>query len=623
MASRCGAAPARMGRRMEHRLWRLRLAKAATGMGTTIALACAAGPASAQKTPVENSGLDAPLFYQLLIGEMEAAAGRSSQAVEFMVDAARRTRNEALFERAAEMAIQARSGDQALAVIRSWRSTLPQSRLAVQLQLQVLFALGRPDESTEPLRSLLSSTPAEQRSAVIAAIPKLFERTGDTKAALVTIEQVLQPYLQASETRTAARVALARATLEAGDPARAIDLLRSAQSDDPAAPDTALAALELIDRHPEAEALVTNYVARPDAEPAVRLAYARALTSAQRLTDAAAQMRIVVAKDPGNAAAWLGLGAYGIELRELDEADSALRRYLALKAAQATPAPNAAAPTAPAPLPVPAPAPEGGEQPDSGPRDPVQAWMMLAQVAEMRGDLRGAQAWLDKVQPDDIDFTVITRKAHVMARQGQLDKARQLIVQAPEREKDDAREKLLAEATLLREFNQTPQAYAVLARAGERFADDVAVLYETAMTAEKLNKVDEMERLLRKVIELKPDHAHAHNALGYSLVDRNMRLPEARDLIQRALELSPGDPFIVDSLGWAEFRLGNRDAALTLLRRAYASRPDTEIGAHLGEALWANGQRDEARQVWRQAQVRDRENEVLKQTLKRLKVGNL
>jgi tetratricopeptide (TPR) repeat protein len=614
MASRCGNAPARMGRRMGIRPWRRRLARTAAAMATTIALACAAGHAGAQKA-VENSGLDAPLFYQLLIGEMEAAAGRSSQAVEFMVDAARRTRNEALFERAAEMAIQARSGDQALAVIRSWRSTLPQSRLAVQLQLQVLFALGRPDESSEPLRSLLSGTPADQRSAVIAAIPKLFERTGDTKAALVTIEQVLQPYLQASETRTAARVALARATLEAGDPARAIDLLRSAQSDDPAAPDPALAALEMIDRHTEAEALVTNYLARPDAEPAVRLAYARALTSAQRLSDAAAQMRIVVAKDPGNAAAWLGLGAYGIELRELDEADSALRRYLALKAAQAAPAPNAAAPSAPAPE---------GEQPDAGgPQDPVQAWMMLAQVAEMRGDLRGAQAWLDKVQPDDIDLTVITRKAHVMARQGQLDKARQLIVQAPEREKDDAREKLLAEAGLLREFNQIPQAYALLARGSERFPDDVSVLYETAMTAERLNKVDEMERLLRKVIELKPEHAHAHNALGYSLVDRNLRLPEARDLIQRALELSPGDPFIVDSLGWAEFRLGNRDAALMLLRRAYASRPDTEIGAHLGEALWANGQRDEAKQVWRQAQVRDRDNDVLKQTLKRLKIGNL
>jgi tetratricopeptide (TPR) repeat protein len=609
MASRCGATPPPPLRR--------RLARTATGMAagmaTTMALVCAAGSAVAD-TPVQNSGLDAPLFYQLLIGEMEAAAGRSSQGVEFMVDAARRTRSEALFERAAEMAIQARSGEQALAVIRSWRSTLPQSRLAVQLQLQVLFALGKPEESTEPLKSLLSSTPAEQRSAVIAAIPKLFERTGDAKAALVTIEQVLQPYLQAAETRTAARVALARATVEAGDPARAIDLLRSAHSDDPAAPDPALAALELIDSQPDAEALVTNYLARQDAEPAVRLAYARALTAAQRLPDAAAQMRIVVAKDPSNAAAWLGLGAYGIELRELDEADAALRRYLALKAASAAGAASTPAPSAPGPE---------GEPPDAGPHDPVQAWMMLAQVAEMRGDLRGAQAWLDKVQPDDIDLTVITRKAHVMARQGQLDKARQLIVQAPEREKDDAREKLLAEAGLLREFNQTAPAYALLARAGDRFPDDVAVLYETAMTAEKLNKVDEMERLLRKVIELKPDHAHAHNALGYSLVDRNTRLPEARDLIQRALELSPGDPFIVDSLGWAEFRLGNQDTAVTLLKRAYASRPDTEIGAHLGEVLWAAGRRDEAKQVWRQAQVRDRDNEVLKQTLKRLKVGNL
>jgi Flp pilus assembly protein TadD len=128
-----------------------------------------------------------------------------------------------------------------------------------------------------------------------------------------------------------------------------------------------------------------------------------------------------------------------------------------------------------------------------------------------------------------------------------------------------------------------------------------------------------MEALLRQVMALKPDHAHAYNALGYSLADRNLRLAEAKTLIERALQLSPGDPFITDSLGWVEFRLGNRDEALRLLRQAYNARPDAEIGAHLGEVLWALGQRDEARRIWAEASSRDSGNDVLRETMVRLK----
>jgi Flp pilus assembly protein TadD len=140
------------------------------------------------------------------------------------------------------------------------------------------------------------------------------------------------------------------------------------------------------------------------------------------------------------------------------------------------------------------------------------------------------------------------------------------------------------------------------------------------MVAEKLDRMDEMERLLRRVIELKPDHHHAYNALGYSLAERNQRLPEAKALIQKALELSPGEPFITDSLGWVEYRLGNRDEALRLLRGAYRSRPDPEIAAHLGEVLWVMGQHDEARRIWREARTRDGANDVLRETLARLRV---
>jgi tetratricopeptide (TPR) repeat protein len=246
----------------------------------------------------------------------------------------------------------------------------------------------------------------------------------------------------------------------------------------------------------------------------------------------------------------------------------------------------------------------------AGPRDLNGAWLLLAQAAEQRGDLAAAERWLAKVDNPQRELERQSRRAGLLARQGRLKDARALIQAVPERTGDDARAKLMAEAQLLRDARHWREAAEVLDAANRRFADDPDLLYERAMVAEKLAQWAEMERLLRRVIALKPEHPHAHNALGYSLADRGLRLDEARTLIRRALELAPGDPFITDSLGWVEFRLGNRDEALRLLRQAYGARPDTEIAAHLGEVLWAAGQRDEARRVWQDAQGRDAANEV-------------
>jgi Flp pilus assembly protein TadD len=215
---------------------------------------------------------------------------------------------------------------------------------------------------------------------------------------------------------------------------------------------------------------------------------------------------------------------------------------------------------------------------------------------------------------------VQARRASLLARQGKVGEARELIRRVPEQTPGDSRAKLLAETELLRERKLWAEAGQVLAQANRTFPNDIDLLYEEAMLNEKLDRLDEMERLLRRVIELKPDHPHAYNALGYSLAERKLRLPEARSLIQKALELSPGEPSITDSMGWVEYRLGNHEEAIRLLRRAYQSRPDPEIAAHLGEVLWNAGQRDEARRVWREGRSRDAQNDVLRETLARLRV---
>jgi Flp pilus assembly protein TadD len=215
---------------------------------------------------------------------------------------------------------------------------------------------------------------------------------------------------------------------------------------------------------------------------------------------------------------------------------------------------------------------------------------------------------------------VQARRASLLARQDKIAEARELIRRVPERTQEDARAKLLAEAHLLREVRRWSDANEVLAQANRRFEGDADLIYEQAMTAEKLDRLDDMERLLKRVIEIRPEHHHAYNALGYSLADRSVRLPEARELIRKALELSPGDPFITDSMGWVEYRMGNRAEALRHLRAAYGARPDTEIAAHLAEVLWVDGQQEEARRILRQAKGRDAGNEVLRETIARLKV---
>ena len=185
----------------------------------------------------------------------------------------------------------------------------------------------------------------------------------------------------------------------------------------------------------------------------------------------------------------------------------------------------------------------------------------------------------------------------------------------------DERRKLLTEAQLLRDLGHYDEALGVYAEAMQRFPQDSDIAYERAMVAEKTGRIDEMERLLRELIERAPDYGHAYNALGYSLADRNQNLDEARELIRRALALLPDDPFIQDSLGWVEFRLGNLTEARRLLQGAFDKRGDAEIAAHLGEVLWTLGERDAARQIWQRGLQVQPDNDTLKRTLQRLQVS--
>jgi tetratricopeptide (TPR) repeat protein len=594
------------------RITGLALALFAFATGPTLAAAAAA---TTTKPEVANSSLDAPLFYQLLLGEIELRNGDRATAYQLLLDAARRAKDEALFRRVTDIALQARAGDQALAAVLAWRQALPESQDALRYQVQLLVALNRVADADEPLTTLLKQAPRPALPGMIEAVPRFLGRSTDRAGVAALVERAMKPFADDPETRTVALVATGRSWLAAGDTAKALDFAQRAAAADPSADGPALLALDMLPAMPAAEAIVTARIATPPSSPAVRLLYVRTLAASQRLADAALQVDALTRSDPTLAPPWLTLGALQLELNRPKEATTALETYVRLVEGGA-PVTFGAAPAAPAPV--------ADDDEDDTPSTPgtalTQAWLLLSQAAEEQGDLAGAERWLARIDDSQRALEVQSRRASLLAKQGKMAEARELIRRVPERSAGDARAKLLAEAELLREARQWGEAEKVLAQANKAFPDDTDLLYEQAMLEEKLDRLDDMERLLRRVIELKPNHQHAYNALGYSLADRKIRLPEARALIQKALELSPGEPFITDSMGWVEYRLGHREEAIRLLRVAYQARPDPEIAAHLGEVLWSEGKTEEARRVWREGRARDSSNDVLRETLARLRV---
>ncbi|PKO43925.1 MAG: hypothetical protein CVU30_05320 [Betaproteobacteria bacterium HGW-Betaproteobacteria-3] len=552
------------------------------------------GTPPAAAPPLLSSAMDSELFYEVLLGELNAGGTDPGAGYSLILDAARKTDDERLYQRAVNIALQARSGDAALQAASAWREARPESRDANRYVLQILIAMNRIAETAEPLKSALSLAGPRDRPDAIAAIPRIYARTTDKQLATRVVEQVLAEDLMRLGTGAAAWTTIGQMRQNAGNAEGAVEAARRAQEINPAAEAPVRLALDLMSpKLPKAEALVLAYLEGKPA-PEIRMDYARALLDAQRYAEASEQLRRVTTEWPQFADAWLVQGSLQAQDNKLAEAEKSLYRFLEL-----------ARPQAPS---------------EARSRAMAQAYVVLSRVAEQRKDFKAAEGWLDRIEnPEDL-VSAQTRRASLLARQGKIEEARQLIRQLPERKPGDARVKLMAEVQLLRDQQKFQAAYDLLKAATDRDPKDTDLLYDQAMVAEKLGNTDDMEKLLRTVIATRPDHHHAYNALGYSLADRNVRLPEARQLIEKALELSPGDPFIRDSLGWVEFRMGNTATALEILEAAYKSRPDPEIAAHLGEVLWSSGQRDRARAIWKEGQVQNAENETLRETLKRLRV---
>lgn len=532
--------------------------------------------------------LTSELMFKLTKAELEFKQGQWQGPFITLMGVAQQTRDPRIAHRAAEMALAAKQGGAALEAIRLWHELAPGSDEATQYFVGFVVLTDQIEEVEPILAERLRRSPAPARGLALFQMQQMMARAKDKLVALAMTERLVQPYLDLPE----AHLVLAQAALGIGERPRA---LREAGRALELKPDSELAALTLAQVTGDATGVIkvfTDFLAKyPDARE-VRGAYARVLAEQQQLGQAREQFQILLKGQPGNLATLYALGVVSVQMNQPAKAEAYFKQFLAAQAAN----PKADA-------------------------DSLKVLSILAQLAEDRNDFAGAIAWLDKIEPSDTREYLSSRirRAQLQARGGNLDAGRKTLAELKNDDPAVQAQITSADAQLLRDGGYDQAAYSVLENALVRFPGNPDLLYDFALAAEKLDKVDVMEASLRQVMVQAPNNRHAYNALGYSLAERNVRLPEALLLIDTALKMAPEDPFIMDSMGWVQFRLGHLAEAEDYLRRAYALRNDPEIAVHLGEVLWAKGDQKAAKKIWREAKAKDPKNDALKSTLARLK----
>ena len=558
-----------------------------------------AGTESNATAGLPDVDLTGALLYQIVAAEVALQRGEAGAAFATYLSVARQTRDSRIARRAAEIAVAGRAGPQALEATALWRELAPESREARQAHALLLAGSGRLGEA-EPLFAA-NLADSSQPAAELAQIQRALARVEDRAAAFATLERLAAPLLAQPALAVDVQLTLAVGAHQAGLPERAVAAARAALTLRPDDGRTVLAAAQLLARpqgkddaagRQQALQLLAESLNRQPHALDVRLTYARLLLADGQRAAAVAQFEQALVQDAENLDALFALGVLALDDRPPRKRSRGyFESYL-----------------------------QTLEKTGSTTHDPDPAYLNLARIAEDERRFDEALKWLAQVDDGAQVFNARLRQAVVLAKMQRVDEARRLLAETSP-EGDEQRQQLtLADAQVLREARRFEESYQVLAKALERSPEDTVLLYDAAMAAERVDRIDEMERLLRRLMQLKPDDPHAYNALGYTFADRNQRLPEAHELIGKAMKLAPEDAHIIDSMGWVYFRMGNFAKARELLERAFALRPEAEIGAHLGEVLWAMGERDAARRIWRQVRADEPDNETLSATLARLQV---
>lgn len=558
--------------------------------GSLLLTACAQAPQRSEPTPppepqaeaapvLPNVELSGELLYEFLLTEIANQRGHKALAVEGSADIARKTRDPRLARRAAQLAFESGDMTKSIEAFRQWQEIEPASPLAGRMLATILVRGGKLDEAQPELSKVLEAEKANPGIAFMQ-IFQLVAPYPDKPAALRLMRELAQPHPQVAE----AHWSVAQLAQQAGDNSLALSEVRQARSLRPEWDMAASLEAQLLQKNTPQQALevLRSYLSDyPDARE-IRLQYARMLLEQKQYRPSRAEFQRLAEGSPDNPDLAFAIALISLQMNDLQDAEAQLRRAL-----------------------------------EKGKKDQDTVQYYLGQLGEAKENEDEALAHYREVKGGEYQFAARLRVAYLLNKRGKLDEAREYLHQTQAANNQQRVQLMLIEAQLLREAKRLEDAYQVLQQGLAKLPNHPDLLYETAMLADRTGKPDVFEQLIRKLIQIKPDHAHAYNALGYSLLERNERIAEAVELVEKALQLAPDDAAIMDSVGWGYYRSGRLDESLKLLKRAFAGNPDPEVAAHLGEVLWVHGDKDEARKVWQDSLKANPGNTLLQTVIKK------
>ena len=509
--------------------------------------------------------------FEFLVAEIAAQRGDVEASMSIYQRMARDLRDPQIARRAVEMAIRVRAFDAALDSAALLMELDPDSTLAREIMAALLGNERDLPKARDTLTAMLDKS--ARRGGMLMQLSHLFGKFPDKVAVLEATRAIGERYPEMAESHYAIGVAALLADkmdIASRETDEALGLR-------PGWEQGAILKAQLLRKSSPSKVIpfYRKFVAAHPAAVEARMQLGRELAADRKLAEARDEFRAAEKLATKDSHAPYAIGLLSLQLEDFADAQQAFTRALRL-----------------------------------GYREPAAIYLGMGQAAEGLKQVDEAIGWYQRVESGDWVRAQL-KVATLIAKQQGIVAGREYLRRIEPRSSDDKIQMIQVEAQLLRDAREWRETYDMLSKAVAEYPDSFELLYDRAMAAERIEKIDVLEADLKRVIQMKPDYAHAYNALGYTLAEKTNRLVEARELIEKAYKLSPEDPFIMDSLGWVHHRLGQTQEALKHLQNAYSARPDPEIAAHLGEVLWKSGQRDEATKIWRAALTENPNHETL------------
>ena len=529
--------------------------------------------------PAQISEANAEFVYKFLLAEIALQRNDPNAAGHLYLDLAKLTKNSLLAQNAAQLGSMVRNGRLALDAADVWSKLDPKSADAQKVLAEMYIASGNLAKARPIVKKILESE--ESKGDGFLYLNNILSRVENKTNALRFIIDIAKPYPNMVE----AHFAVAHTAHMAGNDSIRDRELKIIDSLDPKWETSILFKGAILFQQDPNQAIdeYKKFINKNPKSNSVRLELAKALVQTEKYAEAKQHFEQLVNSPLASSDLSLTVALLALESGDDLVAEKYLKQALERKH------PN-----------------------------PDQIYMYLARIYAQREDLANVLNWVEKISagPMFVDSRIFAAQS-IRAKNGVSD-AINYLDQFKSLDRQEKLKFLQLKTSFLYNDNQYQQAINLMLTEEDKYNDSAEFYFDFGLLYEKNKDFESMEKHLKKAISLKPDYAIAYNALGYSYADRNIKLDDAKKYIEIALSIDPQNHYILDSMGWVYFRLGNYDIAYEFITKAYTIQEDPEIAAHLGEVLWKQGKQNEAISIWQSSLEKFPENLILIETKNRL-----